>query len=149
LLYNNKMINKIWFAEKQDGNIIELSEMEALTHFESNNISQRMRLRFLGTGDGTVYNKAVLQVKELMKLKRDEIYPDYAILNPEERKLADFKLQDMHRPEIREILNQGKKDELEQAKLNGVKQPDKKLRYVVKASDSGASRDEIIGSIKV
>ena len=143
------MSNKIWFAEKQNGEIIELSELEALTHFESNNISQRMRLRFLGTGDGTEFNKAVNKVKTFMKEKVNNEYPDYNMLNVEERRLADFRVQEGYKKEIKEILSEGRKAELEQAKINGVQQPDKTLRIITKADGAKASRDEIIRNMNI
>ena len=143
------MSNNVWFAEKQNGEIIELSELEALTHFESNNISQRMRLKFLGTGDGSKFKEATDKVKALMEERRAEEYPNYMSLNIEEKRLADFRIQDAYKPQIKEILEEGRKAELEQAKINGVKQPDKTLRIITRATGANASRNEILSNMRI
>jgi hypothetical protein len=142
-------MNKVWFAEKQNGDIIELSEIEALTHFENNNIAQRMRLRFLGTGDGSKFAEAQQEVQKLMSEQRIEQYPNYGSLNVEEKRYADFQLQDTLRPQIKEILTKGREAELEQAKANGVQKPDPSLRIITKSEGVDASREKIINSMNI
>lgn len=141
------MKNKVWFAEKQNGEILMLSELEALTHFEDNNVSRRMRLRFLGTGDGSKYEEARTKVQTLMAEKRSEMYPNYGMLNQEEKKYADFQVQANLREQIKEIMDDGYKAELEQAKANGVKKPDESLRIITKGVGTSATRDDILNSM--
>lgn len=139
----------VWFAEKANGEVIELTELEALTHFENNNISQRMRLRFLGTSDGSKYAEGKRKVKELLAEKRKEI-PEYYQSNPQEQKLLDFDLRMKYDEEIRAIIKQAYEDELAQAKLNGVQTPDKTLRIITQKNGdkaSGQVRQQIINSL--
>lgn len=142
-------MTKIWFAEKNDGTILELTEKEALTHFENNNIAQRMRLRFLGTSDGSKFQEARQKVQQLMAEKRAEQYPDFGMMNAEERKYADYQIQASLRKEIRELLQEGRKAELEQAKANGVQRPDKSLRIITKSDGVDKTRDQIINSMNI
>lgn len=141
---------KVWFAEKQNGEVIELTEFEALTHFEHNNISQRMRLKFLGTSDGTKYAEGKERVKTLLDTKRNEEIPEYFKMNAEERKIADYELRTKYAKEIKEITDEAYKAELEQAKLNGVQKPDPSLRIITQKDGGQAdpmTRNKIINSM--
>ena len=141
---------KVYFAEKANGEVIELTEMEALTHFEQNNISQRMRLKFLGTSDGSKYQEGKRKVQALLAEKRSVDMPDYMKLNGEERKIADFELRTKYDKEIREITTQAYEDELAQAKTNGVQPPDNSLRIITQRDGGKAdpqTRNKILNSM--
>lgn len=103
----------IWFAKKQGGEIITLTEKEALTHFRQNNISQRMKLEFLGTSDGLSYK----QKRAGAMARLDETLPI-----DEYKKLAQ---------EVNDDIEKAFNDELEIAKKNGVQQPRQDLDFIV------------------
>lgn len=114
------MSKKIWFAKKQDGEIIALSELEALTHFEQNNISTRMRLVFIGTSDGKEYDRIINEAKAL----------------PAEERPAKVK--------------EAFEAELAIAKANGVEEPDRTLRIITRSGGekaTGLERKKIIKSM--
>lgn len=115
------MKGKIWFAKKQSGEIIALTELEALTHFESNNIANRMRLHFLGTSDGKVYNQLINEAKSLKGQER-----------------AD---------KVKEAFDK----ELEVARANGVEEPDHTLRistFTEAGKATGKERKKILEAMQ-
>lgn len=134
-----------WHAEKQNGEIIVLTEREALIHFEKNNIAQRMRLRFLGTSSGQHQKEAKNRIiKEIMEPN----YPDtYGQMSREEKNVVDQDIRFEHQDEIRAILKEAQEKELEEARKNGVKQPRKDLHIHTRSND-GHSREEILGAMK-
>jgi len=143
-------MSKVWFATKSNGEVIELTEIEALTHFEHNNIAQRMRLQFIGTSDGSKWEAGRKEVSALVRSKREEDYPDYFKLNKEEKNLADFDIQSRFAKDIRVITDKAYADEMAQAKTNGVEQPDKSLRILTKKDGgdaTGQARNQILNSM--
>lgn len=142
---------KVWFAEKSNGEIIELTEIEALTHFENNNIAQRMRLKFLGTSDGSHYEEARKKVQEFLYTKRQEEVPEYSSLEVEQAKRVNNDLRQQYAKEIKEMVEEGYKAELEAAKANGVQRPDKTLRIITTANGKdhaqGSMRQKILGEM--
>lgn len=109
------MKNLVWFAKKRDGEVIPLSEKEALTHFRSNNIKNRMGLEFIGTSDGAKYRKELAEVEKMI-IKAGSLPEDEAnvlIKDAEKRKRAAFDA------------------EVEIAMANGVRTPDHALDYIV------------------
>lgn len=141
----------VYFAEKQNGEIIELTEIEALTHFEQNNVAQRMRLKFLGTSDGSEYKKARRHVQEFLADKRKEDIPEYYSLDPTQAKQADNNLRQQYASEIKAMVDEGYEKELANARQNGVKHPDRSLRVVTTANGkdpaTGAMRQKILSEM--
>lgn len=143
-------MSKVWFAKKQNGEVITLTEIEALTHFERNNIATRMRLSFIGTSDGSKMAEAKLKAGAFMDSKIEEIYTNYRTMSKEERGLAKLNIQEKFAKELKEIIDDGFNQELEQAKSNGVQRPDPTLRIITKkdgGNATGLERQKIINSI--
>ena len=142
---------KTWFAEKLNGEIIELTEIEALTHFEQNQIAQRMRLKFLGTSDGSIYYAARQKVQELLIAKRDVDMPEYQTLDAMQRKIADQQLRTSYAKEVKELVDEGYAGELAKAKENGVQKPDSSLRIFTTTNGSNETsadmRNKILGDM--
>jgi hypothetical protein len=145
---------KVWFAEKQNGEVIELTEIEALTHFENNNVARRMGLRFLGTSDGTKFAEAKLKAKNLVTERLLEAYPTYNRMNLEEKRItsADFRenMSPELRQEVKDITDAGYQAELEQAKANGVQRPDASSRIITVIEGQqavGQSRNKVLGAM--
>lgn len=133
-----------WHAEKNNGEIIVLTEKEALIHFEKNNISQRMRLRFIGTSSGKHQAEAKQKIKQIIIDNRPK---DFNGLKPEEKNLVDFDIREAHDEEIKQIIKEAGEKELEEARQNGVKTPDKSLHIHTRSTD-GHSRNEILDTAK-
>lgn len=129
------MAKQTWWAEKANGDIIDLTEIEALTHFEDNNISRRMRLRFIGTSSGKHQEEAKEKIRQLIIENRPDNFQSFVGEDGQAQKnLIDAEIRADHAAEIREILAEAKSKELEEAKQNGVKRPDKSLRVSTKAN---------------
>lgn len=137
---------KIWFAEKQNGEIIELTEREALLHFEDNNVSRRMRLRFLGTSNGDHYRDSKKKMNQFIIEKAHEEVDNFSSLDPEEKNAAYADIRVKYKKELKEIQQAGYNAELEEAKANGVQRPDKSLHIVTSNGNGGqaSSRDRQI-----
>lgn len=133
-----------WHAQKDNGEIIVLTEREALVHFEKNNIAQRMRLRFIGTSSGKAQKEAKQKITQIVDSYRPK---DYASLAPEEKNVVDMEIRLDHKEEIDQIIKEAEQQELEEAKSNGVRTPDKSLHVHTRSTD-GHSRDEILGAAK-
>lgn len=135
------MQNKLfWVAKKQDGEIVVLTEKEALTHFERNNISTRMRLQFLGTTSGEHTANAQQKIKDIIKAGRPD---NYHLMEDGDRNLADHRTRIEHSQEIKELLDEALQKDVEDAKKSGVKQPRKDLRIHTRSTD-GHSRNQIL-----
>lgn len=132
-----------WIAKKQDGDILVLTEREALTHFEKNNISGRMRLQFLGTTDGGATKRARQEIQEIIKAGRPE---NYYSLDDGGKNLADYNTRLQHQEEIKKKLDDALQEDIEDAKKQGVKQPRKDLRIHTRSTD-GHSRNQILSAI--
>ena len=133
-----------WIAEKQDGEIIVLTEREALIHFESNNISNRMRLRFLGTTTGPNTKEAQKKIGELVAANRPENYPQ---LEKGQQNLVNSQIRAKFQVEIKKLLDDALAADIEDAKKNGVKQPNKSLRIHTMSQD-GHSREAILQNMQ-
>lgn len=133
-----------WHAKKDNGEIIVLTEREALVHFERNNISQRMRLQFIGTSSGKHQEEAKKKISQLIDKHRPDDYPR---MNKEEKSLTDHHIRLEHQEELEKIIKEAGDKELEEAKQNGVKTPRKSL-HVHTMSKDGHSREEILESAK-
>lgn len=118
---------KTWFAKKRNGDIITLTEREAITHFEDNNIARRMALQFIGTSSGTHFAEARKKVTEFIREKMAE-NPNFSKMGMEERNALQADLRIEHDDTIREMLDAGYEKELEEAKENGVQRPSKFVR---------------------
>jgi len=143
-------MSKVWFAKKQNGEIITLTEIEALTHFEKNNIASRMRLSFIGTSNGSKMAEAKVKASVFLDSKIEELYGNYRTMSKEERGVAKLNIQTQFAKELKEIINNGFNEELEQAKKNGVIRPDATLRIITKkdgGTATGLDRQKIINSI--
>lgn len=136
-------MQKVWFAEKQNGEIITLTEEEALTHFEQNQIRNRMMLRFLGTSDGSKYNEGQKRVQEIVMEKIKEAHPEFAGLDRAGKAMVEKEVREENIMEIKQILDDAFKAELEQAKANGVQKPDPNLRIQTR----GGNRQKIINQM--
>ena len=151
------MNKKYWFAKKLNGEVIILTEKEALTHWEDNNISRRMRLSFIGTSDGSIYNKAMEEAKDI---------PETGLINrewdelPQEKKdkwtkygndPKDWK-GEKGNPR-KEFLKQKLEEEMEQARKNGVDTPNKLLNIMTPRGEKdeygNPKRDEIISKLNI
>lgn len=132
-----------WHAENYKGEIIVLTEREALIHFERNNVSQRMRLRFLGTSTGNHQKEAKKKIGELINAHRPDNYASY---KREEQNVIDFNIREEHKAELTAILDEAGRLELEEAKATGVKQPRKSL-HIHTPRTGEYSRDQIISSM--
>ena len=132
-----------WHAEKQNGEVIVLTESEALIHFEKNNISQRMRLRFLGTSSGKAQVEARKQIGKLIDSFRPS---DYAQNKKEEQNVINSSIRDEHTDEIKVIIEEATRLELEEAKANGVIRPDASLHYHTPDA-SGLARKKILNEM--
>ena len=112
---------KVWFAKKLNGDIIFLTELEALIHFEENNIANRMRLEFLGTSDGRTFDRIINEAK---------------LLKGEEREAK-----------VKEAFA----EELKVAKANGVQEPDRTLRIITQGESGqkvhGKDREKMLRSM--
>lgn len=133
-----------WIAEKQDGEIIALTEREALTHFENNNIANRMRLRFLGVTDGKNTKKADQQIKDIIKQHRPD---DFAQMERADQNIVDHQIRMEHSKEIKKLREEAFEKDIEDAKENGVKRPRKDL-HIHTISKDGHSRKEILGGMQ-
>lgn len=140
---------KVWFAEKIDGSIINLTEDEALTHFEKNQIASRMRLKFIGTSNGEKYAEGKRKVVAFLDQKMKEDIPEYQTLNELERKVASANVREAYASEVKEITDLAYKEELETAKANGVERPDVSRRIITQSTGADASRDKIISNMNL
>lgn len=139
--------NAVWFAEKQNGEIIELTEIEALTHFEQNNIAQRMRLKFIGTSDGIHFAEAKNKVQTFLSKKRKEEIPDYLSLDKIQKAQADFNLRAQYEDELSEMVKEGYKKEFEEAKTNGVRRPSSSLRITTAGGMGKGDRSQVLNRL--
>lgn len=121
-----------------------LTEREALTQFENNNISSRMRLKFIGTTTGKATEEAKEEVTKLIDAERPE---NYASMEKEHQARTDFNIRQQKADEIKKIKDDAFQKDLEEAKENGIKQPRKSL-HIHTMSDTGHSRDEILNEAK-
>lgn len=132
-----------WIAENQQGEIITLTEREALTHFERNNIANRMRLRFLGTTDGKNTIESKENIKKLIVENRPE---SFGQMTKEDQNITDAQIRAEHSEEIGQMLQEAMDKDIEDAKANGVKQPRQSLKIHTKSTE-GHSRQEILNSM--
>ena len=115
-----------WIAKKQNGEIITLSEREALVHSERNNISQRQRLEFIGVCSGDHQEEAKKKIKELVVSMRPE---DYYSLDENQQKLIDYRNRQSINKEAKALIDEAFEKEIEEAKTNGYKPPRKSLHF--------------------
>lgn len=134
---------KVWFAKKTNGDIITLTEEEAITHFEPNQIASRMRLEFLGTSNGAKYNEGQKKVQDMVKLQLTEHYPDFMTMDKAGRAMAENSIRESNIEEIRALLDTALKEEIEVAKANGVERPDASVRI----KTAGGDRDKILNQM--
>lgn len=134
---------KVWFAKKINGDIITLTEEEAITHFEQNQIASRMRLEFLGTSDGAKYNAGQKKVQEMVKAKLDEEYSDFMQMDKAGRAMAERSIRESNIEEIRALLDTAFNDELEVAKANGIERPDATVRIKTAGGDRNKILDQM------
>lgn len=123
------MLKKVWFARKQNGDVIFMNEIEALTFYEPNNISNRMKLHFLGTSDGAIYHKLMTESMSLP-----------------ETQTVEGKLTYPRKEKAKEAFDK----ELEKAVENGVQRPDASLRIITHSGDgeaTGSERAKILESM--
>lgn len=126
-----------WIAEKQNGEIIALSETEALTHFERNNRSQRMRLKFIGVTDGKHQEEAKKEIQKMVTELRPE---GYNLQSKEQQKLIDYHNRTKIQDDAKVLLDEAFKKEIEEARKNGVKPPRQSLHWSTPRGD----RDKIL-----
>ncbi len=113
-----------WFAKKQDGEIIELTEREALMMTENNNVARRMRLQWIGTSTGQHQEAGKAKIHDIIKNGRT---PDYFQKTDEDKALHDHNTRLEHRDEINAIRKEAYDKELEEAKSTGFIPPRKEL----------------------
>ena len=152
-------MKKVWFAEKLDGEIIHLNEKEALIHFQDNNISQRMRLKFLGTSDGKTFSR-VLEEGKHMKEKAEQNREKANSLDAKARlaeRGGDREQAQEYRDEARDLRQEADdllivaetkpkeafEAELEIAKQNGVEEPDRTLDIITPRIGGGSLGGEV------
>lgn len=133
-----------WFAKKLNGEIIVLTEQEALIHFEDNNISRRMRLQFIGTSSGKHQAEARKKIMQMLVEKRPDNYNGMKL---EAKNLVDQTIRDKNDKEIKAILEEAHQKELEEAEENCVRRPRADLHYHV-SDKSDFSREEVLSNIK-
>lgn len=142
---------KTWFAKKINGEVIPLTEREALTHFEDNNIARRMRLQFLGTSSGEHYKESKNKIKKFIQEKTTEECPDFYKMSVEERNMAQSDIRHKYLDEIKKIQEEAYNAEYEEAIANGVERPDPTLRIITTDGGgrqvSGTERNKIISQL--
>lgn len=133
-----------WIAINQNNETIVLTEREALVHFERNNVSNRMRLRFLGTTTGENTKQAKQKIKQMIAEKRPTHYNRQ---DNTEQNMIDADIREEILDEISRVYNEALKKDIEDAKKNGIKRPRKEL-HVHTISKDGHSRQEILGQMQ-
>lgn len=110
-----------WIAKKENGELISLTEQEALIQRKDNNISRRMSLQFIGVSDGSAFKKEMLKAMAIEK--------EAELLEGVE---AKKKLK-----EAEDLRKNAMVKEAELAKENGMQEPDRGLDVIIKGVGVG------------
>lgn len=123
-----------YFAKKPNGEEIILTEKEALIMTENNNVSQRMRLQFIGTCEGKNQVEAKKVIQEIIASNRPQ---NYNTLSKEDKNVIDAGIRHDNIDEIKKIRDEALQKDREEAEKNGFIPPRKELHIHTPRGERG------------